>query len=610
MFNSPRPVVQGRYQASSGLNGLSSSLTFTPDNPLSSSVYDNLDPWSAAPTPPPPAIPAVFANILADATVPPIYTKSLALVDSSATGETSINALIRVISTSGLPSSTIDKIVNLVSSRPRVSKLEFFVALALVALAQTGRDTSIEQVAALAQKNTLPEPSLDLSAVPPSASTIRSPAAPPAPPAPSVPTASPAPAYSETDPWSISGPSRGAGDVNGAIGSSGGAPSTISGGLGKDWWKRLEQISVTILPEKQGFILNRYTLYQIHTDRGPPVLRRYSEFDFLWDCLVRRYPFRLLPSLPPKRLGGDDAFLEQRRKGLSRFLNFVVNHPILKTDGLLSVFLTEPNFEAWRKHSTILLEEESTGKRIERVEEMAIPSDLEDRMTVMRQRTALLVDHWTRFCAIADRMVKRREGAAADASRLMMTLNTMVEENPQCWHSEFCDLFAGVQQGMKQVSSRLQSHADTLEQRSRRLSLATLEELKTQRDLYIALRDLFTRYDRLSPDAVDRLRKRVDSNSIKLESVKAAKKEGWEAEADRVLGAIEKDQNEISSCMARRVFIRHSIWHELRVVLHNRENTLLSKFTRAFAVEERDFAEAVFTNWAALTDEVDGMPFE
>lgn len=31
--------------------------------------------------------------------------------------------------------------------------------------------------------------------------------------------------------------------------------------------------------------------------------RRYSEFVFLWDCLMRRYPFRLLPQLPPKRIG-------------------------------------------------------------------------------------------------------------------------------------------------------------------------------------------------------------------------------------------------------------------------------------------------------------------
>lgn len=33
----------------------------------------------------------------------------------------------------------MQQIVNLVSTKPRVSKLEFFVALALVALAQTGK---------------------------------------------------------------------------------------------------------------------------------------------------------------------------------------------------------------------------------------------------------------------------------------------------------------------------------------------------------------------------------------------------------------------------------------------------------------------------------------
>lgn len=81
---------------------------------------------------------------------------------------------------------------------------------------------------------------------------------------------------------------------------------------------------------------------------------------------------------------------------------------------------------------------------------------------------------------------------------------------------------------------------------------------QSQRDLYLAARDLFARHDRLSVDAVDRLRKRVDVNSRKLEAVKAARKDGWDAEADRILGIIERDQADIANCMARRVFIRHS----------------------------------------------------
>jgi sorting nexin-8 len=107
------------------------------------------------------------------------------------------------------------------------------------------------------------------------------------------------------------------------------------------------------------------------------------------------------------------------------------------------------------------------------------------------------------------------------------------------------------------------------------------------------VRDLFARHDRLAHDSVDKLRKRVDSQSLKLESIKAAAKEGWEVEADKLIHAIERDQAAIQQALARRVFIRWCMWHEFRVVLHNRENTLLALLVQAWTVEERDYSEAV-----------------
>jgi hypothetical protein len=47
---------------------------------------------------------------------------------------------------------------------------------------------------------------------------------------------------------------------------------------------------------------------------------------------------------------------------------------------MLAVFLTEKSLEAWRKHASISLEEEAYSKRVDRVEEMSIPSDLEDKL--------------------------------------------------------------------------------------------------------------------------------------------------------------------------------------------------------------------------------------
>jgi sorting nexin-8 len=333
MFNAPRPTQA--YGISSSFGG-----SYVDENPLAASTYDGLDPWSAAPSPSPPPgqVPSIFTNAIAEATVPAIYQQSFGAVDPTNSGETSVNSLSRVLSTSSLPAAKVDKIVNLVSTRPRVSKLEFFVALALVALAQTGKDVSVEQVALLAQQNTLPEPTLDLSLLsyspppPPSLSAAytnnqqpstahnsssgSAAAAATATAAvmqrsASISTSATVVAPPPDDPWMTGPRYAGAGvgatpfGVGGINGGGGGVapPSSVSGtGLPSGWWKRQEKVTVQFSGQ-QGFVLNRYMVYGISTERGSTVHRRYSEFAFLWDCLVRRYPFRLLPQLPPKRIG-------------------------------------------------------------------------------------------------------------------------------------------------------------------------------------------------------------------------------------------------------------------------------------------------------------------
>jgi sorting nexin-8 len=64
-----------------------------------------------------------------------------------------------------------------------------------------------------------------------------------------------------------------------------------------------EVITVQSLPEKEGVFLFQHRNYQITSARrGSKVIRRYSDFAWLLDCLHKRYPFRQLPLLPPKRV--------------------------------------------------------------------------------------------------------------------------------------------------------------------------------------------------------------------------------------------------------------------------------------------------------------------
>lgn len=171
------------------------------------------------------------------------------------------------------------------SSKPRVSKLEFFVALALVALAQAGKgrastvlkdgdssdavgdaQTSASSRSPPSHRKThSPNPHSTLTRLQPTLSAI-----PPAAPLPRRSTAqtvrAPLPAYSSDDPWNANPRYPAAQGGSGADGLPNGAASSLAGtGLPNEWWKKQENIKVSILGQ-QGFILNRYTVYEVASD--------------------------------------------------------------------------------------------------------------------------------------------------------------------------------------------------------------------------------------------------------------------------------------------------------------------------------------------------------
>lgn len=115
-----------------------------------------------------------------------------------------------------------------------------------------------------------------------------------------------------------------------------------------------EVITVAMLEEKEGMFLFQHRNYEVGSiRRNSKVIRRYSDFVWLLECLHKRYPFRQLPLLPPKRMSingnhiaADRLFIEKRRRGLARFVNALVRHPVLREEQLVIMFLTVPTVEA------------------------------------------------------------------------------------------------------------------------------------------------------------------------------------------------------------------------------------------------------------------------
>lgn len=117
----------------------------------------------------------------------------------------------------------------------------------------------------------------------------------------------------------------------------------------------------------------------ISQNRGTTVIRRYSDYIWLNDYLHKRYPFRLIAPVPAKRLAvsghhafADQQFLERRRRGLTRYSEAVLNHPVFKIDPVVQTFFTEPSVDKLRNGVTKAVEEEVSSRTLSPSEEMSV----------------------------------------------------------------------------------------------------------------------------------------------------------------------------------------------------------------------------------------------
>lgn len=76
-----------------------------------------------------------------------------------------------------------------------------------------------------------------------------------------------------------------------------------------------EVLSVATIPEKEGMFLFQHRNYEVSSNkRSSSVIRRYSDFVWLLECLHKRYPFRQLPLLPPKRVSSESRCCQRARQ--------------------------------------------------------------------------------------------------------------------------------------------------------------------------------------------------------------------------------------------------------------------------------------------------------
>lgn len=242
-------------------------------------------PKAAAPATPPPAAKAPTDP---DAPLLPLITKIREIVKT--TDDKFGGAQLRpLLMKSGIPVDQLKQVWALadVNKRGSLDLAELKLALRLIALAQDGR--AIDPQAAAASRDLVPHfPSLDALAASAAAggsapatnnrTSVISSSSSPAGPAPSSSTSS------------LASPA---------------SPTTHRNSLEvlESFQELLDREHVTVTVAEKGTGMFSTTFYTVVSRaHGSTVTRRYSDFDWLHEVLLKRYPFRLIPEMPGKKL--------------------------------------------------------------------------------------------------------------------------------------------------------------------------------------------------------------------------------------------------------------------------------------------------------------------
>ncbi|KAK6533383.1 Sorting nexin mvp1 [Orbilia ellipsospora] len=376
-----------------------------------------------------------------------------------------------------------------------------------------------------------------------------------------------------------------------------------------------ENVTVTALPDKEGMFMFQHRNYQVASARrGSRVIRRYSDFVWLLECLQKRYPFRQLPLMPPKRLAvnghylsADTAFIERRRRGLARFANALVRHPVLKEETLVVMFLTVPTeLSVWRKQATISVQEEFVDKPLPPHLEESLPADLEATFETVRSGIRRSSETYIGLCNLLERIEKRHEGVAADYRRFSQALESLTDASEATYKMDTSEV-ALLNDGLVAVSRHLNTAQNIMEDEIKAWDVGVLEDLKRHRDALVSMRELFERKDKYAGDNIPYLEKRIKTTEEKLKVTRLKPAEQVKpGEMEKMEQSIVADRESIVRQRARGVLIKECVRDEL--IYFQGSQYHVSRLQQDWAQERIKYAELYADNWKSLGNSVDGMP--
>ena len=375
-------------------------------------------------------------------------------------------------------------------------------------------------------------------------------------------------------------------------------------------------VTVEEIPEREGLVF-KHTNYLVkhliplpNTDpsNDKSVVRRYSDFDWLQDVLLRRYPFRMIPELPPKKIGSqntDPLFLSKRRKGLSRFINLVMKHPVLKNDDLVLTFLTVPtDLSGWRKQAHYDTTDEFTDKRIASSFMKLWKKEFSEQWNKADEKIDSSLELWVKVAVLIERYEKRMRQVAHER-RLMGHILKGLPDSNDVLYSQSISTISQINEGIGLIVNHLESCSEVIENEYEEVDSSLSVKFKAFIDVMIALKGLFERYKMMAGNNIPQLQRRVEINQGRLNELEG-NPDAKGAEYDRIKQNIGRDKRTILDQMNRSWLIRECILEEF-TIFQETQFLITDCFQKWIELNLR-YTNLNVDNWESIYRKLSDMP--
>nr|KAF6448927.1 sorting nexin 8 [Rousettus aegyptiacus] len=281
-----------------------------------------------------------------------------------------------------------------------------------------------------------------------------------------------------------------------------------------------DTVQVALVPERKGLFL-KHVEYEVSSQRfGASVSRRYNDFVVFHDLLLQKFPYRMVPALPPKKmLGGavrwggrapgrpvtalssaDREFIEARRRALKRFINLVARHPPFSEDVVLKLFLSfsGPDVQSKLKESAQGVGDEFMNCKLATRAKDFLPADIQTQFAVSRELIRNIYNSFYKLRDRAERIASRAIDNAADLLMFGKELSALGSDTTPLpsWAALHSSTWGSLKQALKGLSVEFALLADKAAQQGKKEENDVVEKLNLFLDLLQSYKDLCERHEK------------------------------------------------------------------------------------------------------------------